>query len=424
MLSFISSNKFAKVKYGKQLRQFLLGYNIIKYFDYTSFQVFNDATVESCISVIKKEYPTEENILVNESFYISQDDLNDDSWNFQPPEVLNLKKKIYKNGLEIRDIPNLNMNIGIMTGFNKAFIINEETKNLLIVNDPNSKTWIKPLIRGKDIKKWKINYKDLYLLYIPWKFPIDEFQDIKKYLIKFKLDLEKRAVVKENGIPWYALQRYASDYYPEFKKEKIIWQRIAYKPTFCYEDQESLILDSLSFLTLDNPEYSLKYFLTLFNSKLFVWFLTQTGHIYGDRGFLVANQYLEKFPIIPITINDQKPFVLMADRMIEGNEKLINEINGFKEWLRRSFKIEKFSKKLDIYYKLSFNEFLSELNKKKVDTKQRKIQELLKNEFEDSIKKINPLIEEINNTNNEIDRMIFELYSLNEDEVKIINSIN
>ena len=73
------------------------------------------------------------------------------------------------------------------------------------------------------------------------------FSDIKNYLNKFKLDLEKRAVVKENGIHWYALQRYASDYYHEFEKNKIIWQRIAYKPAFCYEDQGSLILDSLYF---------------------------------------------------------------------------------------------------------------------------------------------------------------------------------
>ena len=82
--------------------------------------------------------------------------------------------------------------------------------------------------------------------------------------------------------------------------------------------------------------------------------------------------------------------------MIELNKNLINEINGFKEWLQREpFNIDKFSKKLDKYYELSFDEFLAELNKKKVDTKQRKTQELLKNEFEDSINKINPLIEEI-----------------------------
>jgi hypothetical protein len=309
-----------------------------------------------------------------------------------------------------------------MTGFNKAFIINEETKNRIITDDPSCKTWIKPLIRGKDIKKWKINYKNLYLLYIPWKFPIDDFKGIKKYLDKFKLDLEKRAVVKENGIPWYALQRYASDYFHEFKKNKIIWQRIAYKPAFCYEDQGSLILDSLSFLTIDNPNYSLKYFLTLLNSKLFIWFLTQIGHIYGDRGFLVANQYLEKFPIIPINLDDQKPFIKVADKMICLNENLINEINGFKEWLQREpFIINKFSKKLDKYYELSFDEFLVELNKKKIDTKQRKTQELLKNEFEESINKINPLIRQIEDTDSEIDKMVYELYGLTEKEIEIVN---
>lgn len=421
ILSFICSNKFTKVKYGKQLRKFLLRYNIIKYFDYTHFQVFNDATVESCIPIIRKESSNDANIFVNESFFVSQNDISEDSWNFQPPEILNLKNKLYKGALEIKDIPNLEMNIGIMTGFNKAFIIDEKIKNDLLINDPKCEDWIKPLIRGKDIKKWKINYKNLYLLYIPWKFPIAEFKGIKNYLDEFKVDLEKRAVVKENGIPWYALQRYASDYYPEFKKEKIIWQRIAYKPAFCFEDQESLILDSLSFLTIDNPNYNLKYLLSILNSNLFVWFLSQTGHIYGDRGFLVANQYLERFPIVPITLEDQKPFIEIADKMILYNEKLILEINGFKNWLQRPpYNIDKFTKKLNKYYKLSFDDFLIELNKKKVDIKERKTQELFKKEFEESLSKIKPLILEIEKTENEIKNMVYDLYGLNEDEIKII----
>ena len=108
--------------------------------------------------------------------------------------------------------------------------------------------------------------------------------------------------------------------------------------------------------------------------------------------------------------------------MICLNENLINEINGFKEWLQREpFIINKFSKKLDKYYELSFDEFLVELNKKKIDTKQRKTQELLKNEFEESINKINPLIRQIEDTDSEIDKMVYELYGLTEKEIEIVN---
>ena len=62
-----------------------------------------------------------------------------------------------------------------------------------------------------------------------------------------------------------------------------------------------------------------------------------------------------------------------------------------------------------------------ELNKKKVDTKQRKVQELLKNEFEESISKINPLLQKIEETDTEISQMVYDLYGLTEEEIKIID---
>jgi hypothetical protein len=82
--------------------------------------------------------------------------------------------------------------------------------------------------------------------------------------------------------------------------------------------------------------------------------------------------------------------------------------------------MDKFSQKLDKYYKLTFDEFLAELKKKKVDIKPRKTQELLKTEFEESVNKINPLLLEIKETDNEIDQMVYNLYGLTPEEIKII----
>jgi hypothetical protein len=103
------------------------------------------------------------------------------------------------------------------------------------------------------------------------------------------------------------------------------------------------------------------------------------------------------------------------------NKELNDELKGFKGWLQREpYNIDKFSQKLDKYYNLSFEEFLSELKKKKVDTKQRKTQELLKTEFEESINKINPLLQQIKETDSEIDKMVYDLYGLTPEEIKII----
>ena len=77
---------------------------------------------------------------------------------------MNLKDKISKKGIKMKEICDLHFHIGVMTGYNDAFFIDEDTKNRIINEDVKSKEIIKPLIRGKDIKRWQIEYKDMYLI--------------------------------------------------------------------------------------------------------------------------------------------------------------------------------------------------------------------------------------------------------------------
>jgi hypothetical protein len=140
-------------------------------------------------------------------------------------------------------------------------------------------------------------------------------------------------------------------------------------------------------------------------------------------GLNVFPDNIRKIPIYPATPNQQNLFIEKADEMLLLNNGLITEINGFKDWLQRSpYNLDKFSQKLDKYYELSFDNFLVELNKKKVDTKLRRVQELLKNEFEESVNKINPLLQQIKDTDKDINSMVYELYGLNDNEIEIIEN--
>ncbi|MDR2544251.1 MAG: hypothetical protein LBD03_01685, partial [Methanobrevibacter sp.] len=129
---------------------------------------------------------------------MEQNRLTDDFWAFEPIEILNLKDKIMEQGTPLKEIENVNIYGGILTGYNKAFIVDEETKNDLIATEPKNSEIIKFLLRGRDIHRWNINYQSLYLLYIPWDFEIGEYPDIKKHLLKFKDKLSKRPEVKGN----------------------------------------------------------------------------------------------------------------------------------------------------------------------------------------------------------------------------------
>ena len=92
----------------------------------------------------------------------------------------------------------ININYGIKTGFNKAFIIDESTKNKLIELDSKNKEIIKPLLRGRDIRKWSIRYQNLYLLYIPWNFNIKNYPSLKEHLQNYKEELSTRPEVKKD----------------------------------------------------------------------------------------------------------------------------------------------------------------------------------------------------------------------------------
>ena len=89
-----------------------------------------------------------------------------------------------------------------------------------------------------------------------------------------------------------------------------------------------------------------------------------------------------------------------------------------------TFNFEKLSQKMEKYYKLSFDDFLNEVKKKKVNVKSRDNYQTLKEEFEKSIKVINPLLQQIKVTDNEIDQMVYDLYGLTDEEIKIVEGIN
>ena len=109
-----------------------------------------------------------------------------------------------------------------------------------------------------------------------------------------------------------------------------------------------------------------------------------------------------------------------VDLMIELNHTLLKESKSFTDWLMHTFQIEDLSQKLEKYYKLSFDGFLNEVKKKKVNVKSRDNYQTLKQEFEKSIIVVNPLLHQITETDNEIDKLIYAVYILTNEEIKII----
>lgn len=411
MFSFICSNKFTQTKNDGPLRNLILSHKFLKYIDYTGKKVFEEVTTNPAVFVIKKDLAIDNNININDEFEIPQKRLDNGIWSLKNPKILDLMDKIIEKGIKLKDKHDLKIYYGIKTGYDKAFIIDENTKNALISEDSKSIEIIKPLVRGKDIKRYKIDYKDLYLVLTSIGLSIDNYPAIKKYLDDHKDRLQKRV---DQGEHWWELR--ACAYYEDFKKEKIMWGNLSIGPNFGYSANELYTTAPANILIGKN----IKYLLAILNSKV-TFFVFKLIGVKVDSGYSEwKKNRVEELPIYPATLEEQQALINKADQMLQLNKELQKEISGFKHWIQKEFDVVKFSQKLNKYYELSEDEFIIEMRKNKVDTKSRKNREYLEQEFNESLAIIKPLLQEIEETNNKIDQMVYDLYALTDDEIQII----
>lgn len=350
-LSFIVSNKFFKVSFGKQLKKFLLDKTRInRVIEFDKVNVFAEATVKSAIMDLTKVQEKGEfryvdvkdinvfdlNIELKKSgIDLNQNNLTCEQWNFEDVDSSLIANKISAIGTALIDW-NLKIYFGIKTGFNEAFLIDEKIKDELVAKDSSNMNVIKPLYRGREIQKYYAEFQNSYIIYIPWHFPLHEDSSIQgaskvaedkfkkdysviyDYLTQFKVGLSDRNKA-ETGIryEWYAMQRFGSHYWKEFAKPKIIWKRIGSILRFCYDETGAYSLDSTCIATGEH----LKYLVALLNSKLIDKELNRYAPKTGTGDLIISVQALEPLKIPIPTEEQEKPFIALVDQILEAKKQ-------------------------------------------------------------------------------------------------------
>jgi type I restriction-modification system DNA methylase subunit len=421
MLGYICSNKYYTVKYGEPLRAFLLDNTTLEIFtDFGDKKIFDDATVTSDINIFKKNKPSAEsnfkivNSDLTNSFDMLQSDLSKSGFAFVSPQKLQLKKRIEEMGTALKEW-NINIFRGILTGFNEAFIIDVETKNKLIEEDIKSSELLKPMLNGRDVKKYEMNFANQWLLYIPWDLKIDDYPIVLKHLQIYYSKLSTRPEVKSKRYKWYSLSRYGSDYIEEFEKEKIIWMELSDAQTFMLDSNNYYINKTLYFMTGD----SLRYLLAVLNSKVIFYYYNLTSASSGVGTIMWQKINVEKLPIPKISETKEQPFIEKSNIMLQINKTFQSKQEKFLKRISTNFEIEKLSKKLEAFYKYDFKTFLKELKKKKV-TLTLIQQDEWEEYFEAYQKELLDLQAQIDATDREIDLMVYELYGLSDDEIALV----
>ena len=365
VLVFITSNKFIKTKYGENLRKYFIKYKINEIIDFTDIHVF-DALVASCIFSIsnnkvknkKIKIAFANNNIVNFSgllefvelnkFYLNQELLSSKIWQLEDESRLLLKAKIENGSLLLSELKTINIFRGVTTGYNPAFIIDAEKRKELIKKKKENMDIIKPLLQGRNIRKWVFNKSNKYLIFIPWHFPLHiekkisgasvhaenmlkkEYLSLYEHLEKYKNELSNRNK-DETGIryEWYALQRCAASYYSEFEKEKIIWGLTSDKWTFAYDNTCNFLPSNGYILT--SSEIPIKYLLSLINSRLMEFYFGFIGIMTAGGAFTLKQETVSEFPIKIIDLRNQIKFILLVDCILF--QKKTNQDSSFFEAL-------------------------------------------------------------------------------------------
>ena len=445
-LGFIASNKWLKAKYGENLREFFISStNPLLLIDFAGVKVFADAVVDPQILILRKEpYEKQTQICACKEItsdlenYVKQNssfkEFSNSAWTFESNATAGILAKI-DTFTPLKSLP-IEIYRGILTGFNDAFYIDENTKNHLIAKDSKSAELIKPLLRGRDIKAWNSSF-ELYMIFVPWHCPLhldksikgaslqaeQEFQNqypaIYEYLLGFKNKLSARNKA-ETGIryEWYALQRWGADYYQEFSKPKIIYPNMTAFQPFIYDESGILTNQKCFFITLKDESLSLKFLVAILNSKLTkLWINHNCPELQGGTREL-SKIYFENFCLPFVDIASQQELADLADIMIDLNAQFAKLTNNFWTLLKANYNVEKIPSALSEFYKLDFKEFLK-ISKIKVPLSEQG--EVL--EFFESFKaKCAELNSQLKATDERINTAVYKLYNLSDDEIKVVEN--
>ena len=335
-LCYITSNKWMRAGYGEKTRGFFANKtNPMLLIDFAGVKIFESATVDTNILLFSKSSNQHKTVCAvankqnkdsvkNLSDFVQQqnsicDFSHSDSWVILSPIEQSIKRKIEKVGTPLKDW-DIQINYGIKTGFNEAFIISTKKREEILANcqteDERKKTseLIRPILRGRDIKRYAYEWAELWLIatFPSRHYNIDEYPAIKEYLLSFGIERleqtgkthivngEKVKARKRTSNKWFETQDSIS-YWEDFSKPKIIWKIIGSRLAFAI-DNNGIMLNNACYLLTGNH---LAHILGFLNSSPLIWYseitnMNKTG--VGDAQ--VGAQNIILFPI-PSTINEE-----------------------------------------------------------------------------------------------------------------------
>ena len=340
LLAYITSNSWLRAKYGECLRRYFSeNHTPLSLLDLGK-DVFESAIVDSSVLLLRTGSANGAFRAVDMDRILNSDfPPEEDEWGQVRPSVeapwsilsrleQSVMDKMLAKGMPLKEW-DVRINYGIKTGFNQAFIIDNGTREELIEQDPKSAEIIKPLLRGRDIQRYRARWVDLWLIDThngygdTPRVDIDDYPAVKAHLDRYYPRLERR---QDKGTTPYNLRNCA--YHEDFRKEKLFWMDMSPIGRFAYSGEEEFCNDKGFFMTGE----PLKYLCAVLNSTLVTWLMSHTALTTG-MGLLQWKKFaVERLPIPRISVSQQRPFVRLIDEVLEAKAVKPDVDTDYIEW--------------------------------------------------------------------------------------------
>ncbi len=431
-LGYISSSTFFRTGSGENLRRVLTdGVAVESVVDFGDLQLFEGVTTYPAVITMRKGAATTGDL----DFLVVKDDLPENlgslfaeqsrpmprarltagSWQFEGDALAALRDKITTGRKRLGEIYGAPMR-GIVTGLNEAFIIDRATRDRLVKRDPKSAELLKPLLRGENIKRWRVESDDLFLINTPkGKVDIEAYPAVRDWLAPFRKELEKRATKQD----WWELQQAQLAYQHLLEETTLVWPHFQSEAIFSVVENGDFINNKCFFLPV--KDWAL---VALLNSKL-EW-AQLTGLARSKRGgYIEAEaQYVEQLPIPAFTGESRTRLAALGEACTTAARTRWTIISAVRHRILDLAPPErrKLTGKLEDWHTLDFAGFLAEVKKAlraDIPLKQR-------GEWEGYLAENRALVESLTATietsERDIDRIVYDLFGLTADEITLLET--
>ena len=350
-LTYISSNKYFRAGYGEKLREYLTrNMKMHALIDFGDAPVFKAIAYPSVIVATKKpseghsepKSPSEGYIQAltitseeqlerfEETFRataitMQQSDLSAEGWRIEDRTVLDLLEKIKRAGVPLEEYVDGKIYRGITTGFNDAFVIDDETKRQLIKEDKKSADVIKPFLRGRDIKRYAIEDSGLWLIYVPYKWTDSnrgkmepekcfkkEYSAIHSHLKNFEAKLKAR---DDQGDYWWEMR--PCKYLAEFEKPKLMLPDISPRSNFILDKNQGYYCVNTAYIIVKAEPW----LLGILNSSLTTYFYSKLSATVRGGYLRFIDQYIQQIPIAEPTESQRWEIEELVGKILNAKKK-------------------------------------------------------------------------------------------------------